>query len=99
MNNAQRKEAITEIKQELFSGWKIIFVIQLIVGGHAIYELADKYPDMGLIYYSVMLIFGAALMATVLLVILAVLFTIIGAIFVGFSVWMERRRERKNDAD
>lgn len=97
MNDVERQEAIAEIKQELkqelFRNWKILFVLQLIIGGHAIYTLADTYPDIGLIQYALMLTIGAAITAAVLLILLVVLLGIIGAIFFGFSLW----RERKND--
>lgn len=94
MNAAERKEAIKDIKQELFGAWKFLFVLQLIVGGHTIYELAAEYPDMGLIYYSIMLIVGASLIAAVLLLIVVIIFSICAGIFVGAMAW----RERGNDA-
>jgi len=94
MNNANDNGGIQHIKQELLKGWFYIFVMQLVIGGYAIYELADKYPDIGFIPYTLILTIGAAIIAAVLLLILAILFTIIGAIFVGCSLW----RERKNDA-
>lgn len=98
MNEVERKEAIQGIKQELYSAWKFLFVIQLIVGGHAIYELADKYPDMGLIYYSIMLIIGASLIAAVLLGIVVILFLIFAGGMIGVMAWREKRRERQNDS-
>ena len=98
MNNANDNEVITDIKRELYNTWLILFVIQLIVGSHAIYELADKYPDIGFIQYVCILSIGAAVIAAILLAILVVLFFIAAGIFIGIGVFREHRRSRRNDA-
>lgn len=94
MINDESRETLKEMRAEAIKAWFYIFVIQLVVGGHAIYELAAEYPGMGLIQYSLLLSIGAAIIAAVLLAIAVVLFAIIGAGFVGFHIW----KEKKNDS-
>ena len=98
MINSESKETLEDMKAEAIKAWIYLFIIQLVVGGHAIYELADKYPDLGFIRYALILTIGAALIAAVLLAIVAVLFTIFGAIVVGITLLREKMRERNNDS-
>lgn len=99
MDAAERKAALKEIKGELWSGWKILFVIQLVVGGHAILQFAAEnthWLDMNVWLYAVILLSCAAIITTILLIICVIVFIIAGSCVVGFMLWKEGREE-KND--
>ena len=98
MKPAEGNKMIQEFKQELFSAWKYLFVIQLVIGGHAVYVLAAEYPDIGFIQYAIMLVLGAALIATVLLAIIIIIGSLIGASILGVQIWRDRKRESSNDS-
>ena len=88
MNMNKAKESI---KKGLFEIWTYLFIAQLVVGGHAIYELADKYPDIGFIQYAIMLLIGAAVIAAILLVIILIVGFIGFFIFMYVHTWWEDR--------
>jgi len=81
-------------KKLLLEGWVYLFIGQLIVGGHSIYELADKYPDLGIIQYAFVLSFGSVIIATFLLGVITICYFIAKAIGVKIESWRERCRER-----
>lgn len=82
-----------EVRTELFGLWKYLFVIQLVIGGHAVYELAAEYPDIGFFQYSILLVVGASLIAAILLAIALIIFLFCAGCFVGIQVWKERKHD------
>ena len=91
MNNAKRQAMKKDIKKGLFEIWTYLFISQLVVGGHAIYELADKYPDIGFIQYAMIVLIGAAVIAAILLVIILIVGAIGFYAFMKVYTWWEER--------
>ena len=101
MNKVERKETWREIRSELWQAWKWLFVIQLVVGGHAILNFAAEnthWLDMNVWLYAIILLSCAAIITTILLIICVIVFIIAGSAVVSFMLWKEGREEKKSDA-
>lgn len=89
-----RKAMWKDLRSEAWDGWKIVFLIQLIMGSHILYVNAAQYPDMGLFYYAFMLLLVSAIAATILFVLITIFLFFVGSCIVAFMMWWENRSGR-----
>ena len=90
----EQKNDFREARSNVWWLWKMSFVIQLVIGSHSMYEYYPQWSDMSFLLYTLVLLTGAAIAATVILVFIFIVLFIAGAAVLGFEIWKEKRREK-----
>jgi hypothetical protein len=92
VKDAEKKELIGLMKKDVLYTWLFMFGVQILYGSWAMYTLAPKYPDWEFFEYIFILLFGAALIGTVLTIVFYILLFVVGMIAVGITMWLESRQ-------
>ncbi len=86
-----KKEFWRDIRRELWHGWLILFVIQLVMGVYHLYHLWPEFADIPLWGTAFIWALASAIMATILLPAVVFLMFLAAAIVFGIMHWRETR--------